>query len=177
MGFASMRLPPGCLLGKPLETSTDARPIPRQGALTARSLPASLRWSPGANDPISAELRCVIPEQRRKAPRSRAWRHRLSVRTSPFQGGKTGSIPVGAIKITAEFSGKTPILYLSSTYLARRFMTLVDVLKRIDYRSRNPHSPRPCHRRYSHARSQTTCQPTSQSPRHVLPTLRRLSEK
>jgi hypothetical protein len=23
-------------------------------------------------------------------------RHRLSVRTSPFQGGKTGSIPVGA---------------------------------------------------------------------------------
>jgi uncharacterized protein (TIGR04255 family) len=28
-----------------------------------------------------------------KAPR----RHRLSVRTSPFQGGKTGSIPVGAI--------------------------------------------------------------------------------
>jgi hypothetical protein len=26
-------------------------------------------------------------------------RHRLSVRTSPFQGGKTGSIPVGATKL------------------------------------------------------------------------------
>ena len=29
-----------------------------------------------------------------------ARRHRLSVRTSPFQGGKTGSIPVGATKKT-----------------------------------------------------------------------------
>jgi hypothetical protein len=33
---------------------------------------------------------------RRTANRAPSRRHRLSVRTSPFQGGKTGSIPVGA---------------------------------------------------------------------------------
>ncbi len=74
----------------------------------ARSVHAAVSSRGLGRSPLKAQTRVRIPlpllGSTRSAARSPAGvrPHRLSVRTSPFQGGETGSTPVGAIALATD---------------------------------------------------------------------------